>query len=306
MANEVEYTYAAAGTRTVQPKDGWADKIIRVSIEETPLLSRLARRGLKDIHPQIQEDDLQAIDTGNAHAEGAVAPAASSTARSTNDNYMQTFRKTAEVTTIQANTAYYGHSGELAYQLALRGLELKRDIEAQIIGDQAQQAPTPVNGRVGKMKGMGAIITTNTDAVGDFNQVNLEALVRAAHITSGGDPSECWMDGTRKNAVAAWTEQVTRYTTDKATIYNNVQVFESNIGLQLNFHLHRYMPQNIAGTGAVFFALDFVKSGWELIEQVPLNVKVLPFTGGKESRQIEWVCTILCGAEKANFAFVGV
>ena len=305
MANPQAYVYDAAGARTVIQKDAIADVIVRVSIEDTPLLARLPRRKIADVHPQIQEDDIQAIDDTNAHAEFAPAPAAASTARSLNDNVTQDLRKTGAVSDVQLHTAYYGHTNELTYQMGLRMIELKKDMESQIVGDQAQQLPTPANARLGLMKGMSTIIATNVDAVADFNQANFETLVRACVLVSGGNPTEVYLDGTRKNAVASWTEQVTRQTTDKHTIYNEVQTFQSNIGTMFRFHLHKLMPRNIVGTAAVCLALDFRQARWEMLEQIPLSTLELPNTGGGLSRQIRWMFTILCGAEKANFAFLG-
>ena len=305
MANPQSYTYTAAGARTVEAKLDIADMVVRVSIEEHPILSLLPRRRVQDPNPKKVEDNLQAIDTTNYHAEDSVAPAAASTARTLNTTACQLLKKTVTINTYQQYVAQYGVGKEFDYQQTLRLIELAKDAEAFIISDQAVQLGTPANGRIWKMKGMGNIISTNTNTVANFNQANFEALVKAVFGTSGGNPTVCFVDLTRKLAIASWTTNVTRYTDVKDLVYNDVQTFMSAYGLSIQIRPHRYMPQSIVGNGAVAIALDLQKAGWEVLEYVPLTIEELAYTGGGKSAQIMWSLGVLPGAEKANFAFVG-
>ncbi len=303
MANPQEYTYTAAGARTVEARGDYRDQIFRISIEETPILSLLPHRSITDNQPKTLEESLEAIDTGNAFAEGSVAPAAVSAARSIVYNYAQLFKKTVTVSDVQQAIAQYGMGQEYDHQLGLRTIAIKKDVEACLISDQAAQAATPANGRVGKMKGMDAWITTNTNTVINFNQANFETLVHAV-FALGGDASQVWFDMTRKVAASAWTPKITRYQTDRpGLMLNQVQEYETMGGMMAYFHVHRYMPQNFVGTAAVCFELDLQKSGWEVLELIPFTVAPLPYTGAGESCQLQWMVSNLCGAEKANFAF---
>lgn len=303
MANPQQYTHTAAGTRTVLQKGDIADIIIRLGVSDLQMLNRLPRVGTKDTNPKRLEDVLQAIDTTNYHAEGSAAPAAATSARSTNQNWVQNFKKTATVSNEQNAIAQYGMGNEMDYQVALRMEEIARDVEYFIISDQVMQAPTPANGRVGKMSGMCALITTNTNTVANFTQANFETLALAAVGTHGGNPTEIYLDATRKIAVAGWTEEVTRYTTNATTILNEVVQYNTKFGFNVRFHWHKHMPSNIAGVGAVCLGLDFRPGLWEIKEFIPLKREAIAYTGGGPSEQIMWELTILCGSEKANFEF---
>ena len=306
MANPQAYTYTAAGARTVQQRLDIVDAIYRVSIEETPITSMLAKRKVTNHEPMKVEDDIQALDNTNFHAEGSVAPAAASTARTTRTGRCQLLKKTAEVTHDQLAAAQYGIADELAYQTLLRRAELLKDGELFVISDQAAQAMTPANARVAKMQGMGSIITTNTNLTANFNQVNFNAQVTAAFATEGGNPTEIYLDATRKVAVAAWTDTVTRYHEELKRLVNEVQVYATPIGQTVNFHLHKYMPQNIVGLAAVCLGLDMgPQTNWELLEYIPISTLELPDLGGTKSRQLEWRFCVLPGVEKSNFSFAG-
>ncbi len=304
MANPQEYTYTAAGARTVQAKLDIADAIIRVSVEDLKMLNRLPRRTVNDSEPKKLEDDLQAIDTTNYYAEDSVAPAAASTARTINTAYVQLLKKTALVTNTGNAISQYGLAKEYDYQKFLRMREIARDVETFIISAQAGQAATPANARTAKMAGLGAIITTNTNTVANFSQANFETLVRAAVSTYGGNPTWVCLDATRKNAVATWTAQVTRYTNEPAKLYNETQVFVSTIGQTLTFELHKHMPK-LTATGPVCIGLDLQQSGWEIVQLLPLQAEDLAYTGVGPSCQIQWSLAVLWGAQKANLVFVG-
>ncbi len=304
MANPQQYIYTALGARTVQHKEDIRDMIYRISVEETPILSLLPHVS-SQVNPQKLEDDLQAFDPANAHAESAVAPAATSAARTLTSNWCQDMRKTVTVSNWQANTLQYGVPDEMDYQTVLRMIEIKKDAERFVLSDQAVQAPTPANGRVAKMKGMSAIITTNTNTVANFNQANFDLLARACAVTYGANPTFAYVGPTQKAAIAAWTEQVTRYTTDAKSILNEAQRYETAYGTTYTVIMHKYMPVNIVGNAAVCFGLDLsAQVGWEIHEFLPLTVADLAYLGGSKSKTMEWSLCVLPGVEKANFAFV--
>ena len=306
MANPNAYVYTAAGARTVYAKLEVPDQVTRVSIEDHPLWDRLPHRGIKSPHPERVEDDLQAIDTANAQAYDAEAPEASTTARTTNENYVQRFTKSVTIDHAQEVVAQYGVTNEFDYQLGLRRLELLKDIEAAIISDQAQQAPTPANGRVGKMKGLTTIITSNTDQVADFNKANLDVLIKNTFGTSGGNPTVMWMDLTRKVAFASFAEQVTRYMqAPLKTMINEVQIYNSEVGPTLSIEPHKLMPQDFVGTAAVCFGLDLTRSNLEILDYIPIRFMSLPDTGSGRAGYLEYFGSILIGAQKSCLIFKG-
>jgi len=305
MANPQAYTHDALGTRTVLQKGDIADVIIRIDVDDHLMLARLPRVGTKDNNPKRLEDALQAVSLTNYHAEFSAAPAAVTTARSTNQNWIQLFKKTATVSNTQNAIAQYGMSQEFDYQVGLRMEEIVRDVEHDIISDQAMQASTPANGRVGKMAGMGNIIATNTDLVANWAQAAFETLALACVGTSGGNPNEIYLDAVRKTAAAGWTEEVTRMSNAAKSMITEVVQYNTKFGWDCRFHWHKHMPVSIVGVGASALALDFRPGLWEIKELLPLQREDIAYTGAGPAQQIMWSLTQLCGSEKANFAFVG-
>jgi len=92
---------------------------------------------------------------------------------------------------------------------------------------------------------------------------------------------------------------------DPKTMINEVQVFNSKCGLTLRIYPHRYMPQNVVGTAAVVFGLDLTRAKWQIHELIPMTVEEIAYTGAGPAAQIMWQGCVMCGVEKANFAFVG-
>lgn len=304
MANPQLYIYTAGATRTVLQKGDIADIIIRISPEETPILALLARRKVQDPNPSKLHDVLQAVDLTNSNAYTAAAPLAASTARTSANNWVQELRKTITMTDWQNEVAQHGMGKEFDYQMMLRYLELAKDAEAIIVSDQAVQAATQANLNVGKMAGMGNIISTYTNTVANFNQANFDTLVRNAWL-AGGNPSKVFLDATRMNTVSAWTTNATRYTTRVDQLDKEVQVYNVAVGPSQAFIPHRYMPSNIVGNGPVCIGLDLSRNIWEIVDfSGGIIRKELPDTGAGPQAMIRWALAPLCGAQESSYAFV--
>lgn len=83
----------------------------------------------------------------NAQPEGATAPQADFLPTVMRNNRTQILTKAVQVSGTADTVATYGRKKELAYQLAKKGLEIKRDLENSLIGTgQAAQAGADVSG----------------------------------------------------------------------------------------------------------------------------------------------------------------
>lgn len=300
MAQETYYTYDTVGARTVEAKGDIGDFITILARDEHPLLALFAREGTKDIMPQVLEDNLSAVDNANAHAQGAAAPASVDTTRSLVYNYTQRMLKTAAVSTTQQAIAQYGIPGkELTYQEVKKARELLRDAEATLVSDQAMQAPTLANGRIGLMAGIGAIITTtvNTNALTQIQYDNNMITVYAA----GGNPTRCFCDATYRTAINKWTTTPTRYTPDIKHLEREILTYHSSLGPNVAFEYHHLLPQDIVGNAPHLLVID--PSLWMIKELTTMNRRTLPDPGGGPSTLFEWEWTVLCKAEKGNFSF---
>ena len=126
-------TNAAVGIR-----EDLANVIYNISPEDTPFQSNVGRGKASNTLYEWQTDELAAVDLGNAVAEGADVTDFDAVAPTTRlQNYTQISRKTVIIAGTLESVDKAGRRSELAYQLAKRGSEMKRDIESIALGNQA-------------------------------------------------------------------------------------------------------------------------------------------------------------------------
>lgn len=168
VANTYE-TYDAVGNR-----EELADKIYQITPEETPFLSLIGRKPVASVHPEWQTDTLGAVDTNNNQPEGndwtydVVAP----TARV--GNYTQISDKKIVISRTQDKTSKAGRKSELAREVAKKGVELRIDMEAITLSNQASSAGSGNGATNRKLGGFRAWLATNDTmgsggASGGFN-----------------------------------------------------------------------------------------------------------------------------------------
>lgn len=139
-----------------------ADIIYDISPTDTPVVSAAFKGDVDQTLYEWQTDSLAATDTGNAHLEGddiTSFPAVVATARV--GNYTQISRKLLIVSGTLDAVDKAGRQTELQYQVARRGRELKRDMEAIILSNQGGDAGGTSTAR--QTATLGAWLKSNTD-----------------------------------------------------------------------------------------------------------------------------------------------
>ena len=155
VANTYE-TYDARGNR-----EELADKIYQITPEETPLLSLIGRKPVQSTHPEWQTDTLGAVDTDNNQPEGndwsfdAVSPT------SRVGNYTQISDKKLIISRTQDKTLKAGRKSELAREVAKKGVELRIDMEAICLSNQASSAGSGDGATNRKLGGFRAWLSSN-------------------------------------------------------------------------------------------------------------------------------------------------
>ena len=155
VANTYE-TYDAAGNR-----EELADKIYQITPEETPFLSLIGRKPVASVHPEWQTDTLGAVDTANAQPEGndwdydAIVPT------SRVGNYTQISDKKIIVSRTQDKTSKAGRKSDLAREVAKKGVELRIDMEAIALSNQASSAGSGNGAANRTLGGFRAWLATN-------------------------------------------------------------------------------------------------------------------------------------------------
>jgi hypothetical protein len=122
-------TYEAVGNR-----EDLSNIIYRIDPTDTPFMSGIARETATAVNHEWQTQALAAASTSNYQLEGddIVADAVTATARL--GNICQISRKSAQVSGTQQAVIHAGRGNELDYQVMLKGLELKRDMETTLVG----------------------------------------------------------------------------------------------------------------------------------------------------------------------------
>ena len=128
-------TYDAVGNR-----EELADKIYQITPEETPFLSLIGRKPVASVHPEWQIDTLGAIDTSNNQPEGQDWTFQSISPTTRVGNYTQISDKRIIISRTQDKTSKAGRKSELAREVAKKGVELRIDMEAIVLGNQASLA----------------------------------------------------------------------------------------------------------------------------------------------------------------------
>jgi hypothetical protein len=134
VANTYE-TYDAKGLR-----EELADKIYMITPEETPFLSLIGRKPVASTHPEWQTDTLASPDVNNNQPEGNDWTFDAIAATTRVGNYTQISDKKIIISRTQDKTSKAGRKSELAREVAKKGVELRIDMEAIVLGNQASNA----------------------------------------------------------------------------------------------------------------------------------------------------------------------
>jgi hypothetical protein len=159
VANTYE-TFDAVGIR-----EELADKIWMQTPEETPFLSLIGRKGIKTTHPEWQIDTLGSVDLNNNQPEGNDWTYDSITPTTRVGNYAQISEKSVIISTTLDETDKAGRKSELAREVGKKVKELKIDMEAIAMSNQAALAGSGDAATNRKSAGFRAWIVTN-DSVG--------------------------------------------------------------------------------------------------------------------------------------------
>ncbi|MEA2950242.1 MAG: hypothetical protein QOI40_5572 [Alphaproteobacteria bacterium] len=237
-------TYEAVGNR-----EDLSDVIYRIDPTDTPAMSGFEREKATAVNHEWQTQALAAVDTGNAVLEGddATTDAATPTVRL--GNMCQISDKVARVTGTQRAVEHAGRDDELEYQEMLKGLELKRDMEAILCGtNQAKVTGSDATAR--KTATVLSWIKTNTskgasgsdpsaaDGTGSrtdgtqraFTEAQLKTVLQSVW-NSGGKPDTIMVGGFNKQVFSTFTGRATPTEDTKAKkIVAAVDAYESDFG----------------------------------------------------------------------------
>lgn len=296
-------TYDSVGER-----EDLSDVIYSISPTDTPFLSSAAKTQATAVLHEWQTDSLAAAATNNAVIEGDEATLDASTATTRLSNSTQIMDKTVVITGTQEAVDKAGRASELAYQIAKRAKELKRDMEATITGNIAEVGGNSTTAR--KMGTLGSWVTTNDDLASDgasgagagnaahtdgtqraFTESQLKSVIKSVW-NAGGDPSMIMVGPFNKQKLSGFTGNSTRFDAGAdATLYTSVDVYASDFG-QLQVVPNRFSRDRDA------YVLDM--EYWGIAFLRDFSMHELSKTGDSEKRQLLVEATLESRNEAAS------
>lgn len=233
-------TYDAIGNR-----EDLADIIYDISPTETPFVNGVGVSVATAVLHEWQTDALAAADGDNAHVEGDDIDATAADPTVRENNRTQISRKSVTISGTQEAVDKAGRASEMAYQIAKRGRELKRDMEAILTGNQAVAAGNSSTAR--KLRSLEAWYKTNvsrgaTGANGSASAAATDGTVRPYTeallkdvlqqcYESGGEPGVIMSGSKLKQVSSGFAGGSTR--TDKSEdkkVVAAVDIYESDFG----------------------------------------------------------------------------
>jgi len=234
-------TYDTTGIR-----EDLVDVIYNVSPEDTPILSAIPRTTAKSTKHEWQLDSL-ATPATNAVIEGDEATVDAMSATTRAFNYCQISDKVIAVSGTQAAVDAAGRADEMAYQIAKKSKELKKDMEFDLIEPNVQAVgsataarelgsiPTwlATNGDAGTS---GTLSTgSGTDLPGsgtdrDLTEAILKTVIKEVY-SSGGDMDMLVCPPSVKQTISGFNANTTRFgPADKKTEFAAIDVYSSDFG----------------------------------------------------------------------------
>lgn len=298
-------------------REDLSDIIFDVSPTDTPLLTMMGRSKATSTKHEWLVDALAAA-ADNKNLEGGDATGVAATARARKDNYCQILSKIPVVSGTQEDGAVKaGIKSEMAYQMARRMKEIKRDLEYAMIGlSNVKVAGGATTSReMGSldayMKTNNVVVSPSTTPTGDGSDVSdfagtntalTETIFNTAltnlYTNSGGNSSVNFVcTAGQKKVFSTFVGNATRFV-DSSGDKKLVAAVDIYVG---DFHTVKAVTSRQAAAGRGYIIdPEFIK----LAELRKIFSYDLAKTGDSVRKQIIWECTLEVGNEKAH-AMIG-
>ena len=295
-------TYDSIGER-----EDLSDVIYNISPTDTPFLSSAAKTQATAVLHEWQTDSLATAVTTNQVIEGDEATADAISATTRLSNSCQIMDKVIVITGTQEAVDKAGRASEIAYQIAKKAKELKRDLESSLTSNNAEVtgsataarvsgglrswvATNDVMGTSGTSGGLG-----NTAAGNGTQRVFTESLLKSVIKSvwnAGGNPTMIMVGPFNKQKLSGFTGNSTRFDAGAdATLYTSVDVYASDFG-QLQVVPNRFSRDRDA------WVLDMDYWGVAFLRDFTMHE--LSKTGDSEKRQLLLEATLESRNEAAS------
>jgi hypothetical protein len=248
----------------VGEREDLEDTIYRVAPEETPFTSNIGKTKVKSVLHEWQIQSLANPDANNAQYEGdEIGTHTTATQPARVSVFAQIFRKDGSISGTVQSSDRAGRADEMDYQKMIRGIELRRDMEARMIGNYASVAETPGSvtrktagalawvatndslgsgGSSGGWASAGVVSAATNGTQRTFTETLLKGVL-VTGFTNGAKYSQAYMSGTHKQLASAFTGIADIRSevkgTGQATIFGAADTYISDFG-PVSFIPHPY------------------------------------------------------------------
>ena len=232
-------TYSQVGIR-----EELDDVIYDITPAETPFLSSIEQETVENTLFEWQTHELNAVSKAGA-LDGDDAPqdAYVATVLRNNRTHIRTRDARVSGSARAMNTA--GRADDLDYQILNRGIELKRDMEAVLLDNNAKVAGTATSAR--ETAGIVSWLATNTDGAGadpagdgsdtatdatqrQFTEAQLKTVL-ASCWDNGGNPDTIMVGAYNKQVMSTFSDgRTVQQMADDDTLYASFSVYASDFG----------------------------------------------------------------------------
>ena len=258
---------AVAVTNTVSNTSGLAEDfaniVYDISPTDTPYLTMAKKIKAQARIYQWQEDSLTPA-AANAQQEGDDASFTTAAKTTSLSSPLQIATKTVNISATLDAVKKYGRKSEVAFQLAKRAKELKRDVEYALVRNQASATTTAratggfecwISGNLTRansaqttdysVRGFssGSVVAPEDGSLVTFIETDLKSALGLAW-TDGGDPSVIMMSSKNKGLFDAFSGVATKYRevtgNNQAAVVGASDIYISSYGTHY-VKLNRYM-----------------------------------------------------------------
>lgn len=238
-------------------REEFSNSIHMITPEETPALTLLGRENVESTHPEWSTDTLATPDVTNAFPQGDEFTYDAITPTTRIGNYTQISRKSYIIARTQEKTLKAGPKSELGRERRKKGVELKKDMEAIILTNQASLAGSAnVAGKLGGLpswltsndnrgsggsdggfsSGSGLTVAATNGTQRAFTKVIMDDIILKAY-NSGGNPTTLLVSPYVKTVFSTFMDDADvvplrkQASGGQQTIYGAADAYQSNFGM---------------------------------------------------------------------------
>ena len=285
-------TFSAKGIR-----EDLTDIIYNIAPTQTPFMSSIGKSKATQTLHEWQTDSLAAAQTNNAQLQGDdISTFDPATATSRLGNNTQILRKTVVISDTQDVVKKAGRASEVAYQVAKKLKELKRDMEATLLNNQQKSSGSSTSAP--QLAGIESWIFTNNSlgatgvgpAAADgtglrtdgtqraFTEALAKTVIGSIFDNSGEEPDLMLLGRFNKQIASTFTGNATRMNeADTGKLFASVDVYEHDFGT-LKIVPDRFQRSRSAHiVNSELWAVAFLR---------PVKIEDLAKTGDAEKKMI--------------------